>query len=110
MLEFWVLGIVHHSITPPLQYSNGSIFEPHFRTEVCAVFIRFQPRRADPVCGEFLIALLGIAGDADRPEQFAAIATNEHAAALRKYLIARCTNEVLHEERPFFRPHSDKRR
>src|SRR6185436_3326767 len=89
---------------------NVLVFQPHLRSQICTILVGLEARRADPVCSELLITLLGIASDANRAEQLAAIASDQHAAALRKDLIARSTNEVLHEERPFFRAHPNERR
>src|SRR5689334_24265349 len=57
----------------------------------------------DAVHGKLLVSVFGVfgvAGDADRANDFAAGIANEHAATFRKNLLAACGNEVAHEDRP----------
>src|SRR6266480_3233776 len=53
-----------------------------------AVLVGFQPDRADAVGGKLLVALLGIAGDADRADDLARVIANLQPAALGKNLLA----------------------
>src|SRR5947207_552003 len=53
-----------------------------------AVLVGFQPDRADAVGGKLLVALLGIAGDADRADDLARVIANLQPAALGKNRLA----------------------
>src|SRR5476651_2226504 len=57
----------------------------------------------DAVHGEFLVAILGIACDADRADDFAVFVANLHAAALGENLLAARAVEIFHEDRLFLR-------
>src|SRR5581483_3067768 len=70
---------------------------------VPAVFVGLQPRRMDAVNGEFLVAVFGIAGDADCADDIAVIVTDHHAAAFGKELIVAGADQVAHEDRLFMR-------
>src|SRR5215475_862756 len=95
-LEF-ITPVLHHSITPVLL-----ILQPHFRTKILTVLVGLEPRSMNAVSGQFLIALLCISGDADRTDDLTVLVADQHAAALRKNLIGRSADQILHEQRPLF--------
>src|SRR5262249_56770450 len=67
--------------------------------ELRAVLVGLEPDGADAVGGELLVALLRIAGDADRADDLARAIANLHPAALGKNLLAACRDEIAHEDR-----------
>src|SRR5262249_3289777 len=64
-----------------------------------AILVGLEADRMDAVGGELLIALLGIAGDADRAEDFAGGFANLQTAALGKNLFVGRGDEIAHEDR-----------
>src|SRR5262249_11907216 len=64
-----------------------------------AVLVGFEPDGADAMGGELLVALLSIAGHADRADDLARPIANLQAAALRKNLLAARRDEIAHEDR-----------
>src|SRR5262249_53963774 len=64
-----------------------------------AVLVGFEPDGADAMGGELLVALLRIAGDADRADDLARAIANLQPAALGKNLLAACRDEIAHEDR-----------
>src|SRR5262245_45085362 len=88
-------------------YLRRSIAGANRHTEIRAVVVGFEPRGADSVRGQLLVALLSVAGDADRADHLAACVADEHAAALSEDAPFRGAHEVAHEERAFLRsqPH-----
>src|SRR5438552_566369 len=66
-----------------------------------AVLIGFEPDRADAVGGKLLVALLRIAGDADRADDLARVIANLQPATLGKDLFAARGDEIAHEDRLF---------
>src|SRR5215831_11275445 len=65
-----------------------------------AIRVGVQPRDVDAVHGKLLVAVLGVAGHADRANDCAAGIADQHAAAFRKDLIAAGGNEITHEDWP----------
>jgi hypothetical protein len=80
-LEF-ITPVLHRSITPVLL-----VFQPHFRAEILTVLISLEARGVNAVSGKLLVALLGIARNADGAYDFAVLVTDQPAAALGKNLI-----------------------
>src|SRR5262245_65143778 len=64
-----------------------------------AVLVGLEPDRADAVGGELLVALLGIAGHADRADDLARGIANLQTAALGKDLFVGRGDEIAHEDR-----------
>src|SRR5690348_12660806 len=64
-----------------------------------AILVGLEADRADAVGGELLVALLGIAGDADRADDFARGVANLQTAALGKNLFVGRSDEIAHEDR-----------
>src|ERR1700685_2845926 len=56
----------------------------------------------DAVGGGFLVALPGIAGDADRADDFALGIADQQAARLGKQLLVARRDQIAHEDRPLF--------
>ena len=65
-----------------------------------AILVGLQSRGMDAVDRQLLVAILGIAGDADRADDFAVIVADQHAAAFGKNLLAARRNQIAHEDRP----------
>src|SRR5215831_15521130 len=103
-LEF-ITPVLHHSITPVLL-----ILQPHFRTKILTVLVGLEARRVNTVSGQLFVALLRVSGNPHSADDFAVLIANQHAAAFGKNLIVRSTDQILHEQRPFFRPDTDQRR
>src|SRR5260221_13901204 len=64
-----------------------------------AILVGLEADRADAVGGELLVALLGIAGDPDRADDFARGVANLQTAALGKNLFVGRSDEIAHEDR-----------
>src|SRR5258708_9998937 len=54
----------------------------------------------DAVGGELLVALPGIAGDADRADDFAVRVADQQAAGFGKQLLVARRDQITHEDRP----------
>ena len=81
---------------------------PTLPAHAAAVFVGSQTGRVDAMNRQFLVAILGIAGYADRANDFATIVADQHAAAFGKDLLAARGNQITHEDRPFVRPLADE--
>src|SRR5215510_1127643 len=68
-------------------------------TEALAVVIGLEAGGMDAMGGEFLVAILGVAGDPDRADDIALLVANLQAPALGKDLIAAGADQVAHEDR-----------
>src|SRR5262249_58514006 len=64
-----------------------------------AVVVGLQPGRVYAVRGEFLVAVLGVAGDADRADHLAVRVADQQAAALADDLLVARADHVVHEDR-----------
>src|SRR5258707_8447658 len=72
------------------------------------VVVGFEPDRLDAMDGELLVALLRIAGDADRADDLARPVANLQPATLGKNLLAARSDEITHEDGLFLGPHLHK--
>src|SRR5712692_11403560 len=77
-------------------------------THAQAIGIGLQSRGVNAVDRKLLVAVFGIAGHPDRAYDFAFGIADEHAAALRKNLIAACGDKVSHENWPLLRSLADQ--
>src|SRR5260370_4990924 len=77
-------------------------------THAHAIGIGLQARGVNAVDRKLLVAVFGIAGHADRAYDFAFGIADEHAAALRKNLIAARGDKVSHENWPLLRSFADQ--
>src|SRR3954451_20271260 len=66
---------------------------------VLAVFVGPQADRMDAMGGQFLVAVLGVAGDADRANDLTVLVADLHAAAFGEDLVAADIHQVAHEGR-----------
>src|SRR6202162_5834240 len=100
------LVVVHDLDVPcgaPLEaYRDLLVGQPDAGMASHAFEIRvgFQAGRMDAMGGELLVAVLGVAGDADGADDLPVGAADLQAAALGKNLLAACAHEIAHEDRP----------
>src|SRR5260370_29135063 len=77
-------------------------------THAHAIGIGLQSRRVNAVDRKLLVAVFGVAGHADCAYDVAFGIADEHAAALRKNLIAARGDKVTHENWPLSRSFADQ--
>src|SRR5258708_39301202 len=73
--------------------------DPRVASQVLAVLVGLEAGRADAVRGQLLVAVLGVAGDADRADHLAVVVADLQPAAFGKDLVAGRAVEVAHEDR-----------
>src|SRR5690348_13767567 len=101
MLALWFSLLANSRVRPLACSSRALAFlwrRPTFRSRspeqaempahAGAVLIGFQSGGADAECGQLVVTVFGIAGDADRADRLPVWVADQHAAAFRKNLLA----------------------
>src|SRR3954469_22971107 len=73
--------------------------------ELLAVVVGLEAGRMDAMGGEFLVAVLGVAGDPDRADHIAGLVADLQAAAFGKDLVATGADQIAHEDRLLLSAH-----
>src|SRR5262249_51912651 len=94
-------GFAAHADASAISKLLSSVGQPDAATaaDSGAILVGLEADRMDAVGGELLVALLGIAGDADRADDFAGGVANLQTAALGKNLFVGRGDEIAHEDR-----------
>src|SRR5207249_11237726 len=90
--------------------ARSLVLEADRDAEVGAVLVGLQAGGPNAERGQLLVALLHVAGDADRPEELAVVVADQHAAALGKDLSVGGAQQIVHEERPLLGAKADQAR
>src|ERR1700733_16251224 len=86
------------SVTPGA--SACLLYQPDAPAHVAAILVGLEAGGMDAVGGELLVALPGIAGDADRADDFAIGIAAQQAAVFGKQLLVARRDQIAHADRP----------
>src|ERR1700735_710964 len=84
-----------------LMFGRRQLFrnEANAPAHAAAVIVGLQPGGVNTVDRKLLVAIFGIAGNADRADDLAVVAADQHAAAFGKNLLVARGDEIAHEDR-----------